>query len=283
MKSAPSGTRTDSTARIKLPPPELLQRPPVFESGADERRHRRERLAAALRLFGRFGYEEGLAGLVTVCDPERPDNYWVNPLGVPFAHITVDDLVLVDRAGEPIKGRRWINIGAFNIHVQIHRARPDVTAVVHTHSIHGRAFSALGRLLEPITQDACPFFEDHVLFDDYTGIVLDGEEGRRIAAVLGAHKAVILRNHGLLTVAESVDAAAWWFIAMDRCCHAQLLAQAAGRLCPIPEEIARLTRQQIGTHLIAWNSFQPLYQRIVRSDPELFGKPPVVRRRGGER
>jgi ribulose-5-phosphate 4-epimerase/fuculose-1-phosphate aldolase len=265
-------TSVVETTRTKLPPPDLFQRPPVFERVADARRHRRERLAATLRLFGRFGYEEGLAGHVTVCDPERPDNYWVNPMGIPFGHITVDDLVLVDRAGARLEGRHPINLGAFNIHVQIHIARPDVVTVVHTHSIHGRAFSALGRLLEPITQDACPFFEDHALFDDYTGIVLDDEEGRRIAAVLGAHKAVILRNHGLLTVGESVDAAAWWFIAMDRCCHAQLLSQAAGPLCPIPAQTARLTRQQIGNHLIAWNSFQPLYRQIARSDPDLFGR-----------
>lgn len=261
----------DEHSAQHLPPPELFKHPPVFTSTADERQHRRERLAATMRLFGRLGYDEGLAGHVTVCDPEQPTTYWVNPMGVPFAHVTVDDLVLVDGRGAVLQGRHQFNLGAFNIHVQIHRARPDVVAVVHTHSIHGRAFSALGIPLAPITQDACPFFEDHQIFEDYTGIVLDGEDGRRIAAILGAHKAVILRNHGLLTVAESVDAAAWWFIAMDRCCHAQLLAQAAGPLVCIPPDVARLTRKQIGNHLIAWNSFQPLYQQIARSDADLFG------------
>ena len=254
-----------------LPPPDLFRRPPVFADLADERRHRQERLTATLRLFGRFGYEEGLAGHVTVCDPERSDTYWVNPLGVPFAHVTVDDLVLVDRHGTVLDDRHHINLGAFNIHVQIHLARPDVVAAVHTHSIHGRAFSALGRTLDPITQDACPFFEDHAIFEDYTGIVLDGEDGRRIAATLGRRKAIILRNHGLLTVGETVDAAAWWFVAMDRCCHAQLLAQAAGPLTHIPAETARLTRDQIGSHLIAWNSFQPLYETVARAEPDLFG------------
>jgi ribulose-5-phosphate 4-epimerase/fuculose-1-phosphate aldolase len=270
----PGGDRMSS----KLPAAELFARPPTFDAVATERRHKQERLAATLRLFGRLGYEEGLAGHVTVCDPERPDTYWVNPLGMAFAHVTVDDLVLVDVQGAILQGRHRINLGAFNIHVQIHLARPDIVAVVHTHSIHGRALSALGSPLVPITQDACPFFEDHALFEDYTGIVLDSEDGRRIAAALGKHKALILRNHGLLTVGESVDAAAWWFIAMERCCQVQLLAQAAGPLCPIPPETARLTREQIGNHLVAWNSFQPLYQQIARSDPDLFGNSEPCRR-----
>ncbi|WP_037827202.1 class II aldolase/adducin family protein [Streptomyces sp. NRRL B-1347] len=250
-------------AALQPPLPELFRQPPVFDDSADERRHRKERLAAVLRLFGRFGYEEGLAGHVTVVDPMQPGTYWANPMGAPFEHITVDDLVLVDEKGTLIEGEHPINLGAFNIHIQIHLARPDVICVVHTHSIHGRAFSALGVPLAPITQDACPFFEDHALFEDYTGIVLDGSDGRRIAAALGRRKAVILRNHDLITVAETVDAAAWWFIAMDRCCHAQLLALAAGPLCLIPDEVARLTHDQIGNHLIGWNSFQPLYRSIA--------------------
>jgi ribulose-5-phosphate 4-epimerase/fuculose-1-phosphate aldolase len=268
-------TQIQSMALTRQPPQaEIFHRPPVFDSVADERRYRKERLAGALRLFARSGYEEGLAGHVTVCDPEQPDTYWANPMGMSFADITVDDLVLVDRKGQILDGNHHINPGAFNIHVRVHQARPDVVAVVHCHSIHGRAFSALGRALEPITQDACPFFEDHALFADYTGIVLDDEDGRRIAKTLANHKAVILQNHGLLTVGESVDAAAWWFIAMDRCCQAQLLAQAAGPLHSIPAGTARLTRDQIGNHLIAWNSFRPMFEHIARVEPDLFGAQP---------
>src|SRR3712207_1266495 len=80
----------------------------------------------------------------------------------------------------------------------------------------------------PITQDACAFYNDQGLFDDYTGVVLDVEEGKRIAHALGDHKAVILRNHGLLTVGQTVDAAVWWFVTMERSSQAQLLAKAAG-------------------------------------------------------
>src|SRR5204862_2549633 len=140
---------------------------------------------------------------------------------------------------------------------------PDVVAAAHSHSLHGKAWSSLGRLLDPITQDACAFFEDHALFDAFTGVVLDVEEGKRIGAALGDNKAVILRNHGLLTVGHSVDAAAFWFISMDRCCQTQMLAEAAGKPLSIDPENATKTRGQVGSEQAGWFSFQPLYARIV--------------------
>ena len=140
-------------------------------------------------------------------DPEHLDRFWVNPFGMNFKHIRVSDLICVDHTGEVVEGDAMVNRAAFAIHSQVHAARPDVIAAAHSHSLHGKAWSSLGRLLDPITQDACAFFEDHALFDDYTGVVLDLEEGKRIGAALGDTKAVILRNHGLLTVGHSVDAA----------------------------------------------------------------------------
>ncbi len=127
-----------------------------------------------------------------------------------------------------------------------------------------------GELLEPITQDVCAFYQDHALFDDYTGVVLDEEEGRRIAATLGARKAVILRNHGLLTVGDSVDAAAWWFITMERSCQVQLAAKAVGKPVLIDPKNAEHTRDQLGNDLVAWINYQPLYQQITRSEPDLL-------------
>ena len=105
----------------------------------------------------------------------------------------------------------------------MHRARPDVTAIAHAHTVYGRAWSATGRLLEPISQDACAFYEDHAVFDDYTGVVYDPEEGSVLARALGSRKALLLEHHGLLTVGETVDEAAFWLHLLERCCQAQLL------------------------------------------------------------
>jgi ribulose-5-phosphate 4-epimerase/fuculose-1-phosphate aldolase len=145
-----------------------------------------------------------------------------------------------------------------------------VVAAAHAHSIHGKAWSCLGRLLDPLTQDACAFYQDHALFDDYTGVVLDLSEGKRITQTLGERKAVILRNHGLLTVGHSVDETAWWFITMERSAQAQLMAEAAGKPILIEPDVASLTYSQIGSHFMGWFSFQSLYDKIVRQQPDLL-------------
>ena len=259
------------------PPPEPVPMdqlqfalPQTFETVEEERQYRKERLVAALRLFGRFGFEEGVAGHITARDPEWTDHFWVNPFGMSFKHIKVSDLILVNHEGQVVAGRHHVNQAAFAIHAQVHAARPDVVAAAHSHSLYGKTLSSLGELLEPLTQDVCAFYEDHALFDDYTGVVLDAEEGRRIAAALAGHKAVILRNHGLLTVGDSVDAAAWWFVTMERSCQVQLLAKAAGKPVHITHENALVTREQLGNDLVAWINYQPLYQQIIRTDADLF-------------
>ncbi|MEV6756034.1 class II aldolase/adducin family protein [Streptomyces sp. NPDC051214] len=253
-------------------PVERLQfaMPPVHDSPADERRHRKERLAGALRIFGRLGYEDGVSGHITARDPEHEDCFWVNPFGMPFKHITVGDLVLANAEGQVVEGRHHVNQAAFTVHAQAHRARPDVVAVAHCHSLHGRALSTLGELLDPITQESCAFYESHALYDGYTGVVVDSDEGRRIASALGDHKAVILRNHGLLTVGDSVDAAAWWFLTMERSCQVQLSARAAGRPILIGHKQAVATREQLGSDLVAWINYQSLWQDISRSEPDLL-------------
>ena len=160
-----------------------MQRPspisiPTFASPEEERTHRKQQLAAAFRVWARLGYDEGPAGHITVRDPERLDHFWVNPFGLHFGLMRVSDLILVNHEGEVVEGDWPVNRAAFAIHSAIHRARPDVIAAAHCHSVHGKAFSSLGKLLDPLTQDACAFYEDHAVFDDYTGVVLDVERGR---------------------------------------------------------------------------------------------------------
>ncbi len=244
--------------------------PPTFERVEDERLHRQQRLAAAFRLFARYGFDEGVAGHITVRDPEFPDHFWVNPFGMYFGHIRVSDLLLVNHKGEVVEGNKPVNAAAFAIHSQVHQARPDVIAAAHAHSTYGKTWSTLGRFLDPLTQDACSFYEDHALFDDYTGVILEIQEGKRIAFSLGDRKAIILRNHGLLTVGHSVDETAWWFITMDRSCQVQLMAEAAGKPVLIDPDTASLTYSQVGTHYMGWFSFQSLYDMIVRQEPDLL-------------
>ena len=245
--------------------------PPVFATAEEEREHRKQRLAGALRVFGRFGFSEGVAGHITARDPEYTDHFWVNPFGMSFRHVRVSDLILVNHKGEVVHGGRPVNWAAFIIHAAIHAARPDVVSAAHAHSVYGKAWSALGRPLDPITQDACAFYEDHVVVTEAGGrVVLEEWGGQVLAGGLGEHKAAIHRNHGLFTVGTTVDEAAWWFITMERSCQAQLLAEAAGTPHLVDPENARYTRDLTGGHEAGWFSFQPLWDEIVRTDPDLF-------------
>lgn len=236
----------------------------------EEREYRRRHLAASLRIFARLGFDEGAGGHVTARDPLRPDCFWVNAFGQPFAHVRMSDLLLVDADGRVLEGEGRVNPAAYAIHAQVHAARPDVVAAAHTHSVHGRAWSSLGRLLDPLNQDACAFFEDHALYPSFSGVVLDEEEGKRIAAALGGTKAVILANHGLLTVGGTVAEACWWFVAMERACQVQLLAEAAGTPLRIADDDARRTRELMGSPALGRLNHRPLYQQIVRAQPDLL-------------
>jgi ribulose-5-phosphate 4-epimerase/fuculose-1-phosphate aldolase len=257
---------------IELTPKQVSITPPAtFDTVEEERAHRKAKLAGALRVFGRLGFGEGVAGHITVRDPEFLDHFWVNPFGMSFRHIRSSDLILVNHNGDVVYGAHPVNRAAFVLHAAIHAARPDVIAAAHAHSPYGKSWSSLGRTLDPITQDACIFYEDHVVVADQGGaIVLELDAGKVVASAIGNHKAGIHQNHGLFTVGQSVDEAAFWFISMERSCQAQLMAEAAGTPKIIPHEYASYTAKQTGFPFAGWFSFQPLWQEICRTDPELF-------------
>lgn len=198
----------------------FTHRPPTFDDKYAEREYLKGRLAAAFRIFGKYGFDEGVAGHITLRDPVQPDCFWVNPFGRAFSLITKSDLILVDHSGNVIGGgeNRLLNTAAYMIHSAIHEARPDVLCAAHSHSIYGRTFCSLGRKLDTLTQDSCAFHNDHVLYESFNGVVLAEKEGKDIAACLGGAKAALLQNHGLLTVGGSVEEVSWGCIlaVMDR-------------------------------------------------------------------
>ncbi len=245
--------------------------PPVFDNVEAERLHRKQKLAGALRIFGRFGFGEGVAGHITVRDPEYPDMFWVNPLGVSFRHVKVSDLILCDHDGNVVYGKYRVNRAAYVLHSAIHEARPDIVAAAHSHSVYGKSFSSLGIQLAPLTQDSCAFYGDHVVIADHGGaVVFEEQAGKDFAAAFGGGKAAIHQNHGLFTVGETVDEACFWFCTMERNCRAQLAAMAAGDPIEIRHEYAQHTFDSAGSHFAGWFSFQPLWDEICRTDPDLF-------------
>ncbi|EMF13226.1 arad-like aldolase/epimerase [Sphaerulina musiva SO2202] len=241
---------------------------PKFDSLEEERLYRKQHLAAAYRVFAERGFDEGVAGHISVRDPILTDHFWLNPLSKHFSQICVSDLILVNEDGEVVIGEEPINAAAFAIHSEIHKARPDVDAACHAHSVYGKAFSVFGRELDMITQDSLRFYKNHAVYPQFGGVVLDREEGKRIASHLGDGKAIILQNHGLITVGQTIDAAAFWFLSLDKTCHAQLLVDAAAqgsghRKTYIDDEEARDSYTQVGTPEKGWLAFQPYYDEIL--------------------
>jgi ribulose-5-phosphate 4-epimerase/fuculose-1-phosphate aldolase len=247
----------------------LTRQPPTFDSIDEERAHRKQRLAATCRIFGARGFAEGLLGHVTVRDPESPEQFWANPLATPFTRMRVSDLVLVDHSGNLIHGRQPVNPVGVMLHSAIHRAYPEVTAVCHAHSTYGSAWSALGRPIAPITQDTAIFHGDQAIITE-PRLAMDSASADQFAAAFAGKRTGIQVGHGLFTVGQSVDEAAWRFISMERACQVQLLAAAAGEPQQWPEEMTVGLKNALGSADFCWLAFQTLWDELLAADTDFL-------------
>lgn len=218
---------------------EYANKRPVFEDKKLERKHIKEHMAGTFRIFGRRGYNEGPAGHMSVRDPLSPETFWINPLGVHFSAIQVSDLVHVDSEGNilPDGNQAPINAAGFKIHAELHKARPDVNAACHAHTVYGKAWSAFGKKLDMINQDACIFYNCHTVYETFGGVVLEAEEGKNLARALGSNKAIILQNHGILTVGETIDEAGYLFDLLERTCQVQMQVETVANLSGFEKKI----------------------------------------------
>ncbi|KAF8847754.1 aldolase [Acephala macrosclerotiorum] len=250
---------------------------PTFSDFETHRQWIKEHMAAAFRSMGRQGLAEGLAGHISVRDPEHTDRFWMNPLGVHFSMMKASDMVLVDYSGNVVGGNKVaVNAAGFQIHAAVHRARPDVHAACHAHGISGRAWSAFGKPLDMLVQDSCVFYNAHSVYNNFGGVVFQGDEAERLAqSISGKNKAVILQNHGLLTVGETVDEAAYLFQLMERLCEIQLKVEAAaaqGNLEKVfvKDKAAKYTFDMGQDPLILYQEFQPSFKyELWKSKGEL--------------
>ena len=245
----------------KLPRPQ----PERFASVEEEREHRKRKLAAALRLAGRYGFEQGVMGHISVRDPQYPDQLWMNPFAVSLELIKASDLLRVSFDGRLIEGNGYIHPGGINTHVCILSARPDLNAVAHLHSVHGTAWSTLDRPLEPISAESAVFYRRHTLYDTYR----DGER-EKLAEAVGENRLIIFKNHGLFTVGDSVDEATYLFILAEKVCQVHLLVEGSGVK---PRQLDEALAQKISerSHSTqSWLNFQPYYQSIISRHPDLL-------------
>lgn len=238
---------------------------------AAERAHRRRICALGYRIFGAMRWGQLGDGHVSARDPELTDHFWLLDWGVPFTEATVDRLVLVgpggdvkDADGNPTGA---VNTAGYNIHAPILAARPDAVSAAHTHTQFGTPWAANVAPFRALSQESCGFVFDQSLFDDEEVEVLSVDGGKRIAAALGDTKLCILRNHGLLTVGQSVEAAVGWFVMAERVAEVHVKAPD-GR--PISDEAARVAASTLAPENVGWRVFQWLLRSTI-PDPSVVG------------
>ena len=249
--------------------------PPVSSDPLAERLHRKQRLAASYRLFAELGFEVGLAGHFTARDPVETDHYWINPLGVSFSQVRASDLLRVNGEGQVVEGDGLLNTSALELHYELQRARPQVVGIAHLHGFHGRVWSSLGRLFQPITAESGAFVGEQVLFNRHAlrnaggGLLQDRDQvARAFVETFADNNLLVWQNHGLWTTGQTVESAAWRFILADDTARAHLLAFSAGQ--PRVPELDEGSASRAQRELHGWLNFLPLWDRIVRQQPDLL-------------
>ena len=215
------------------------------------------------RIFAALGWGDTGDGHISARDPEREDCFWLLDVDVPFAEATPERLVLIGPDGNLASAGAGTNWPGYYIHAPILEARPDIVSAAHTHTPFGTPFAAEARLLTPITQEACVFFEDHELFDDEEVQVQSTDCGKRIAQALGGSRGLVLRNHGLLTVGASVKEAVAWFVLMERVAEAHIKARSPQ---PISHNAALFAKADLATEQQAEGAFDHLVKHHLRRD-----------------
>ena len=212
----------------------------------DDRRWRvRVDLALCYRLVAHHGLTDLIYTHISARVPGTQDRFLLNRMGVAFDEMTASDLIEVGTGGAPEKSDAApVNLAGYTIHSAIHMARPDVACALHLHARASMAVAALERGLLPLNQISMQFY-DRLAHHDYEGIALDLDERRRLIASMGDKNAMILRNHGLLTLGDTIPKAFTRAYYLEKACQIQLDAMATGaelRLPP-PEVCEHAARQ----------------------------------------
>lgn len=228
-------------------------------------------LAAAYRLIAHYGWDDLIFTHLSVRIPGPEHHFLLNPYNLMFEEVTASSLIKVDTNGNPVEPTPFItNPAGFTIHSAIHMAREDAHAVIHLHTPHGQAVAAHEEGLLPLTQTSMLVGGD-LAFHDYEGVATDLEERERIVADLGNRSAMLLRNHGTLTVGETVGEAFIRMYFLERACEAQIYALSAGdKLNNPPQGTPEVAAQQgaaglkVAAKLLAWPA---LLRKAYRLDP----------------
>lgn len=228
-------------------------------------------LACAYRLAHDFGMDDLVWNHISARVPGEEGHFLLNPLGLAYDEITASSLVKVGLDGKPVGSDmnigHAVNYTGFVIHGAIHGARHDVACVMHTHTLAGMAVSALACGLMPVMQDAFGF-AGNVAYHEYEGLSVDLDECGRLAADLGEHRSMILRNHGLLTTGRTVAEAFVTMYYLDKACRTQLAVMQTGQPVHMPSPaVITKAAEQSRYYPSGQHEWPALMRRMERKDP----------------
>jgi ribulose-5-phosphate 4-epimerase/fuculose-1-phosphate aldolase len=213
---------------------------------SEAERTARVQLAACYRIFNHLGWVEMIFNHITLRVPGPEKLLLINPFGLHYSEITASSLLLIDIEGNPVRESKYpVNRAGFVIHSAIHAALPDAHCVMHTHTTSGMAVASLKGGLSPTNFYAAQL-HGGVAYHDFEGITVEEGEKQRLVASIGKKRAVILRNHGLLTWGPSVQEAYMTLWTLQRACDVQIASSAAGALNPIRDEVFAQTVRESG-------------------------------------
>ncbi|MBT3170853.1 MAG: aldolase [Rhodospirillaceae bacterium] len=240
---------------------------------SDEIRQARIDLAAAYRLAYMHGLSEGICNHLTLTVPGQPDKFLLIAHGTHWSQVTASNLLMVSLDGEVLEGEGVVEDTAFYIHAPIHRARPDLQCIMHTHQTQTLALAMIeGGAIEPINQNALRYYDRVARDDNYNGLAFDDQEGRRLAKSMQGKNILMMANHGVLIGASSVARAYDEIYYLERTAAAQILAMSTGRpLKLIPEEVCKETARQMmsdNMHRFANDHFNALKRVLDREQPD---------------
>ena len=210
----------------------------------------RVQLAACYRIFEHLGWTEMIFNHITLRVPgERsggPPHFLINPFGLHYREVTASNLVLIDISGVPVRASEWpVNLAGFVTHSAIHGAIDSAHCVMHTHTTNGMAVACLKEGLSPTNFYAAQL-HGGVAYHEFEGVTVEAAERQRMVQDIGAKRAVILRNHGLLTWGPSVPEAFMLLWTLQRACDIQIASSSAGALNPIRESVFEQTVRESG-------------------------------------
>jgi ribulose-5-phosphate 4-epimerase/fuculose-1-phosphate aldolase len=241
---------------------------------SDEEWAARVDLAVCYRLVAHFGWTHLIHNHITLRVPGTEDQFLINPFGLLYEQVTASNLIKIDIHGNRLQESDYeVNRAGFVIHSAIHGARPDLHAVIHTHTVAGQAISALDCGVLPLNQSSLRFY-NRVGYHDHEGISDDVSEGERIIADLGPHKVLILRNHGLLTAGVNLAEAFHLMYHLEKCSQTQMMVLATRQsYSTSPPEVREKAAAQFyrGNRALGQNEWPALKSLMLSEHPDLVG------------